>query len=163
MQMTYGGTSVQMSLLTDCLAAGGTIAIAVGSGFQAISELRRYGATARKLGLTRAANAAKELLEAQWRVSGASLLPFSLWPRFSFSIWKYPTNLVQYVRAAAEYIIALRAIGSEELTEHFTADDKIQVRELSLKSLYWALIMIGTLIVFAGAVVVIVSDLRQGT
>ena len=126
-----------MSLLTDCLAAGGTLGIAIGSGLQAFSELRRYGAVARSLGLTQAADAAKELWRSSWRFSVALQLPLSFWPGFSWSIWHLPSILKSFYKANIRYYKAVQAIGSANLTEKFTENDKIAVRELAWKSGYW--------------------------
>ena len=149
-----------MPLLTDCLAAGGTLGIAIGSGLQAGGELRRYGAVANGLGLTRAANAARGLWRAYWPFVGAFQgFPLSLWPGFSWSVWKLGSNAMSLYKAFVEYIRALLAIGSEQLTDKFTEDDRIAVRELAWKSGYWFLIMVGTLVVFAGSIIGIISDL----
>lgn len=149
-----------MSLLTDCLAAGGTLGIAIGSGLQAGSELRRYGATARLLGLTEAAESVIELWQASMRFYSMLQLPFSLWPGFSWSIWRLKTNTQRYRNAIKRYNTAFRAIGSAQVTEKLTEADKVLARELALKSGYWFLIMIGTCVVFAGSIVGIVLDLR---
>lgn len=147
-----------MPLLTDCLAAGGTFGIAIGSGLQADGELRRYRAVARGLGLTNAADAARELWGAYWRFYSAVIrLPFSLWPGFSWSIWRLGKRLYD---GSIGYYAAVRAIGSAELTEKLTADDRAAARELGWKSTYWFLIMVGTIVVFAGSIVGIFSDLR---
>ena len=87
-----------MSLLTDCLAAGGTLGIAIGSGLQAASELRRYKATARKLGFTEVANAVAEFFEASMRFYAAFWVPWSLWPGFSWSIWRLHSNFLSYLQ-----------------------------------------------------------------
>lgn len=149
-----------MSLLTDCLTAGGTLGIAIGSGLQAAGELRRYGAVASGLGLTRAAAAARALWRAYWPFYGAFFwLPWSLWPGFKWSVWRLPRNTRSFFNAVVEYYRAFRAIGSAELTEKFTKEDKIDARELAWKSGYWSLIMVGTLVVFAGSIIGIISDL----
>jgi hypothetical protein len=147
-----------MSLVTDCLAAGGTLGIAIGSGLQAASELRRYKATVRKLGFTEAANAVAELLEASMRFFAMLWVPWSLWPGFSWSIWRLRSNALSFFQANQRYFKDFRALGSAEITDTMTKADRDLAQELGYKSSYWFLIMVGTLVVFAGAVIGIVSD-----
>jgi hypothetical protein len=61
--------------------AAGTLAVSIGSGLQAGSELRRYGAVARQLGLAEAGAVAVEVLQASMRVYGGFYVPVSLWPQ----------------------------------------------------------------------------------
>jgi hypothetical protein len=149
-----------VALLTDCLTAGGTFGIAVGSGLQAGGELRRYGAVARGLGLTDAADKARDLWGAYWRLYGAIMfLPLSLWPGFSWSIWRLGGNAKRFYVGNINYYKAVMAIGSASLTEKLTKEDRAAAQELGWKSTYWFLIMVGTLVVFAGSIVGIISDL----
>lgn len=145
-----------MPLLSDCLAAGGTLAVAVGSGLQAGSELKRYGAVAHRLGLTEVAEAALELFWAQIRLAYSFSIPWSIWPGFSWSIWRLPANIKSYISSLRRYFLATSAIGSADLTD----DEKVEARELSRKSLYWSMIMLGTLAVFAAAIAGIIADLN---
>jgi hypothetical protein len=146
-----------MPLLPDCLAAAGTLTVAIGSGLQAASELRRYGSVARRLGLVEAAEAAAEMFRTQMRLTWSFFLPWSLWPGFTWSIWRLPANIKSFVAANKRYFNATQAISSAQLTD----DEKVESTELSRKSMYWSLIMLGTLVVFAGAIVGIVLDLHR--
>lgn len=135
-----------MALLSDCLTAGGTLAVAIGSGLQAGSELKRYGAVARRLGLAEAANAAVGLFRAGMQIYGD----------FPLLFWRLPADFKSYIAATKRNFRAARAIGSSELTNN----EKIEARELSRKSMYWFLIMLGTFTVFIATIVAIIMDVR---
>jgi hypothetical protein len=137
------------------------LAVAIGSGLQAGNELKRYGAVARRLGLVEAGEAAVGLLTATMRIYyGFFGLPLSLWPGFTWSIWHFRTNLKLYIAAIKRYFHASQDIGSAALTDKLTENDRTEASEMSWKSVYWFLIMLGTLVIFAASIDAIISDVK---
>jgi hypothetical protein len=168
-----------MSLVTDSLTAGGTLLVTIGSGLQAYNELRRYQAVLERLGIAQAYSAYKKLARA---VGGVYLSIFTPWifVPVKYSLWHLAARFGDVGRASREYMETLLVVvfpkphppEGDNLSEDQkqalrTAAEKQQkaqqaeMKALGLKSLYWGLIMLGSLAVFVATCMAIFSDLKS--
>jgi hypothetical protein len=143
-----------MSLVTDCLAAGGTLLVALGSGLQAYTELIRYRDLARELGLVEVASAIVNLVRVVNRVYNNVTPSISIMPHPAVT-WDLRRSLKALPVAIKRYIGAFKSIKLADLSEI----QKNDVRAMGAKVVYWTLIMLGTLIIFASICVGIAHDL----
>lgn len=137
-----------MSLVTDCLAAGGTLLVAVGSGLQAGNELGRYKAIATRLGITDFLNAAANYVRVGQRLYRDLYLGGRL--------GRVPRDVRELLAAFKRYVDALGKLWDSKI---LSPTEKAEAKALGLKAGYWTLIMIGTALIFAATVVGIVHDL----
>jgi hypothetical protein len=140
-----------MSLLTDCLTAGGTLIVACGSGLQAYGEFIHYGEISRKLGLTEAAEAVAELANSLFWI----LAPLGE-PKIAAGNYEdWSEGVRAFIPALRRNWRARKSIGTAKLTD----SEKSEARSLIQKIIYWTLIMFGSLLVFVAIVIAIIQDI----
>lgn len=165
-----------MSLVTDWITAGGTLAVTVGSGLQAWNELRRYQAVLDRLGITGLFKAYRNLTGVMQRVQWSVFSPWFLLP-VQYSIWNLPARTRELKEASKEYMDAMlvvtraylgllekQTVPEDQRTETDAELEKqkkaqlAELRSLGLKSLYWALIMLGSAAILVAVCMSIYSD-----
>ena len=142
--------------------------VTVGSGLQAYNELRRYQAVLTRLGITGAYEDYKNLLTAIQRVQSSIFFP-----------WSLPGRIKELKEASKKYMDAMLVITRSYLglfekqilsAEQRNEQDaelveqkkvqKAELKALGLASAYWALIMLGSAVIFVAICISIVSDLN---
>ena len=132
-----------MSLAIDCLVAAGTFTVAFGSGMQAYSELITLPAMLRRLGLGELVGLAFQVYRAATRLT-------------EDPPWRVPANLGTLFESLGRYRRAAKEVGATKLTR----TQLHQARVLAWKSAFWALIMLGSLVLFVAAMFMILGDVR---
>jgi hypothetical protein len=157
-----------VSLVTDCLTAGGTLLVTVGSGLQAGNELIRYQAVLTRLGLTGIWGAYKGLWSPVWRFSMSIWFPFCLIPGYKYPIQHLGDRFKELISALKKYFAALLVMYSDpdipeelNLSEAQREAQRTEMRAFSLRATWWGLIMVGSLAVFVATCMAIYSDVKS--